>query len=662
MVAISGQQAGVNRARLRSMQMAVEELNTLGGVPTNGLGTKARPLVLVSCDESVDAERAARHLTNDLHVAGIIGPTDSQKALDVTTRVSIPADTLTISPTAIADGLTALRDKDLSWLVSPSDGQRAALLIAELQQIERTLRAQRARDLKLGIVFEEGAVGAGTRSALVDLTWNGEPLSMASNQGTNVKLSGYDPQQPSQTELVASYAAFAPDVMVLVGGNSIVRDVMAPLEAAGQQPSANAPRPEYVFIDAAKGPELLQLVANDPSLQRRVRGTGVAPSPDSETVFRSFLVDYEAHYPDDALGSSPGVGPSYDAVYAVAYAMVAGHGAGSANIARGLPLLYTPGTAPLQVGPFMVVSAFQQLLAAQPIALQGTFSALTWDERGAIASGTLEIWCVDLSSGAAYVPSGLTADVATRALSGENRLCPVQGSAGMANSAAMPPMAAAAQSGSSSPAGGLPPAVPADAGVPQDAGSSDMPDAGAADGGGPQVGGATRRSSTARPTPCGGSSCDSSIGEYCCIEAVLGESGAQASRFRCAVGAASCAAVVQCSSDNECGSGEVCCVDSERNARCTAAQSCGSQELHLGCNRKEDCDNGELCCGQGDARELRATGCAARCEPAPGSVVCGSQAQCPSAMTCRQNWALPSVGMCVTTEPMPGMPAMSAMP
>ncbi|HET8938516.1 MAG TPA: hypothetical protein VFN67_33960 [Polyangiales bacterium] len=211
---------------------------------------------------------------------------------------------------------------------------------------------------------------------------------------------------------------------MLAAGNSVVKDVLEPLEAAWGADT----RPEYVLIDAAKGPDLLQLVAASPALQKRVRGTGVSPSPASEAVYRSFLVDYESHHPGDTRASSAGVGTSNDAVYAIAFAMVASGGDTSSKIAQGLGALHADDAAPLALGPTTTLAAFRALQEGQAIALQGTFSALAWDDRGAISAGLLEVWCVDGKGDAVtYRASGLTAELPSQTVHGEDRLCPVLG-------------------------------------------------------------------------------------------------------------------------------------------------------------------------------------------------------------------------------------------
>ena len=63
--AIQGTTATQNIPRLQSAQLAIEEVNAAGGIPTGTAGS-SRPLVMVSCNTSVDLVRAATHLTSDV--------------------------------------------------------------------------------------------------------------------------------------------------------------------------------------------------------------------------------------------------------------------------------------------------------------------------------------------------------------------------------------------------------------------------------------------------------------------------------------------------------------------------------------------------------------------------------------------------------------------
>lgn len=286
LVAFAGRGSEVSRARQRSMEMAVEEIDALGGIPGATPEAPPRPIVMVSCDETADALRAAHHLVEDLHVSALIGPTASQTTLDLTMQLTIGAGTLNISPTALAASIAELRDDDLSWQMVPSDEQRGALLLHQLRQLEDALRAERDHELRLSMIFQNDSLGDGTRAALGELSWNGKALSDPENLGGNIKLSNYEPGAASYGDLVDAHLAFAPDVVILVGGNSIVDDVVAPLEAAWER----GPRPQYLLTDSSKGPALLNLAALNAELATRVRGTGVRPSPESERVRRGAAV------------------------------------------------------------------------------------------------------------------------------------------------------------------------------------------------------------------------------------------------------------------------------------------------------------------------------------------------------------------------------------
>ena len=56
---LSGAQAVTNLPRQQAAALAVEEINKVGGVPRGATSADGRPLLLVSCDESVDLMRAA---------------------------------------------------------------------------------------------------------------------------------------------------------------------------------------------------------------------------------------------------------------------------------------------------------------------------------------------------------------------------------------------------------------------------------------------------------------------------------------------------------------------------------------------------------------------------------------------------------------------------
>jgi hypothetical protein len=102
-----GPTAATNLPRQQSAELAIEQINAAGGVPSGSTSANPRPLVMVSCDESTNLVRAAGHLVNDLHVPGIVGPNTSQDTLDVSTKVTVPGGTVVMSPTGVASSIAA---------------------------------------------------------------------------------------------------------------------------------------------------------------------------------------------------------------------------------------------------------------------------------------------------------------------------------------------------------------------------------------------------------------------------------------------------------------------------------------------------------------------------------------------------------------------------
>ena len=417
--ATKGQQATLNLQRQQSAQLAVEEINAVGGVPTPS--GNPRKLVLVSCDVGKNLVRASEHLVKDLKVAAIIGPNTSQDTLDVSNKVSVNGGSVIISPSAVASAITGLVDNDLTWLMVPTDTQRAPLMLDQINELETTLKAARSvSTVKLSVIFQDDALGQGTRQGLDQLVINGKQVVDPLNFGKNVQISGYDVKVKDQSALVAKHIGFAPDIIVLAGTAEAIPNIFTPIEQQWTSPN----RPYYVLIDPVKGPDLLAAVAGNDDLRRRVRGTGVTSGPASTPVNNSFKINYQVSYPGMSATAS-GMGPAYDATYAIAYAYAATREAmpNGAAIAKALRKL-SGGATHIDVGRMMATQAFQKLAAGEAIDSMGTFGPLSWDANGAIMGGTIEMWCIGAPSGTpAYQTSGLFYDIATQQKTGQYTQC-----------------------------------------------------------------------------------------------------------------------------------------------------------------------------------------------------------------------------------------------
>jgi len=416
--ATQGTTAAQNIPRQQSATLAVEEVNKSGGIPSSTAGI-SRPLVMVSCNTTGDLVRASTHLVSDLKVPAIVGPNTSQDTLDVSNKVTIQAGVVVISPSAVAASIADLRDNDMTWLMIPTDDQRAPLMIKDINNLEIQLN----KTVKLSIIYRNDALGVGTQTALDALSINGKPLADQINAG-HVHIDPYDAALTAVSSILTKEIDFAPDIVVLAGTAETVTKFLTPLEAGW----TGATRPFYYFIDPSKGQDLLNAVAADKGdLRVRVRGTGTLPNAASKSVNDAFSIDYGVRYGSPTTAS--GAGPSYDAVYSIAYALAATKDLpiSGATVAQGLRKL-AGGTDSVNTGTQDLQHAFSTLANGQAIKATGTNCDLEWDDRGVVTDGTIEVWCIGSGATPAAPPrflsSGLVFDTKTQTYSGTYTQCP----------------------------------------------------------------------------------------------------------------------------------------------------------------------------------------------------------------------------------------------
>jgi len=426
--ATAGAGAALNLPRQQAALLAAQEIDSPGaggGLPPATSQGGMRPLVVVQCDPSINPMRTAGHLVQDLHVPAIVGPDADQDVIDVTQNVSATAGTLLMSPSAQASKISTLSDSGLTMRDVPADDQRAALILDQLNEIQAILLGARGPLLKLGIVYRDDVTGQSVFSSISGtLRFNGQPITAPVN-ATYVSVDHYDVASDvaAQTAIGVKYGGFNPDIVFITAPEQIP-NVVIPLEQSLTLSNATN-HPYYLFTEAGKVSALLSGAGqpNVPSdFASRLRGIGVTPDAASAQTFAAFSAAFTSAY-----GSNPQVpdmGTSYDAMYSIAYAIAATANVplSGPSIAKGLSMLGS-GTA-VSVGAAQASAALQSLASGQSIALQGTSTAMQWDINGDIAGGTLEVWCVGVSSGApAFASSGRTLDVGTRTLSGAYSPC-----------------------------------------------------------------------------------------------------------------------------------------------------------------------------------------------------------------------------------------------
>lgn len=434
-LSVSGSLAASNIPRQRSALLAAKEFNSStagGGIPGPD-GTPVRPLVVVNCDPSTNNDtgspmRAAKHLIEELRVPAFVGPNVAQEFVDINNEYAAkerPEATVMISPTVPIIAATGFNDRNLTWRTIPSDAQRTKLLIEQVGEVENKLKTERGRPIRLGILYRDEALGqSALDSVSATLTINGKSLSATENSAyVSIKKYANQNDTAGMNAVATEWRSFKPDI-VLVSTQEIVNNFVAPLEK-GLATDGVTELPYYIGNDIAKTPNWWGLYTTqgvDASVRLRVRGIGTTPDGASGPLFAAFNLAYGNEYGGQAP-TTAGMGPAYDAMYAIGYALAATRAEfppTGLTVAKGLQRLASGTT--VNVGASNITAGYQTLNGpGGTVNLRGTFGLLSFTEKGDISGGTLEVWCIKGSN--AFGSSGMTMDVGSQTIAGSFTQC-----------------------------------------------------------------------------------------------------------------------------------------------------------------------------------------------------------------------------------------------
>ncbi|MDB4938067.1 MAG: Branched-chain amino acid transporter, amino acid-binding protein [Labilithrix sp.] len=419
-------------ARQSSAELALDEIKqSVGGIRSGPEG-RPRPLALVECDDAVDSLKPARHLVDEVGVQAIVGIASSSRVTDVATSVTIPKGVLVVSPTATSPTLTSLPDANLVWRTSPSDALQAIALVDQLPALEAKYRADNAvpaaSKVRVSFLYINESYGLGLYEAVTRAgELNGKPLGDAANAGLSSART-YPPIPPDLEQQVAAVLAESPrpSIIVAFGSTEVTTQFITPLE---KRWGTTAPRPVYLLADAAQKTELLDLVAADNDLRKRIRGSIPAP-PRSSSNFKSFVFKYEGMFGSPAP-STFGMAGTYDAMFLLAYSVAA---AGTRpltgdELQKGFGRLVKG--APIDVGGTSMNTGFQALAAPGTFDFDGASGPLDFDLATGEARSNIDVWCIakDANGRPIFVPSSRFFDAKTNAMSGAYDLVACRGGA-----------------------------------------------------------------------------------------------------------------------------------------------------------------------------------------------------------------------------------------
>jgi ABC-type branched-subunit amino acid transport system substrate-binding protein len=417
-------------ARQSSAELALDEIKvSVGGIRASADG-KPRPLALVGCDDTNDSVAPARHLVDDLGVPAIVGIASSSRVIEVATKVTIPKGVLLLTPTATSPAITSLPDKNLLWRTAPSDALQSLALVDQLPALEAKYRADNAvpaaTKIRISFVYINEAYGLGLYEAVTRAGQiNGRPIGDPTNAGLTKALS-YPTDPPDLEAQIANILAQTqrPNIIVGIGSTEIITKLLAPLESRW---GVAAPRPVYLFADAALKTELLDVVAGDNDLRKRIRGSVPAP-PRASNNFKSFVFKYEGAYGSPAP-SVFGMAGTYDAIFLLGYTLAA---AGTRpftgdELQKGFARLVS-GTL-VDVGGTSMNTGLKALSTPGQFDFEGASGPLDFDLATGEARSNIDVWCIkkDGTGRPAFLPSGRLFDAKTSKMTGTFDVAACQG-------------------------------------------------------------------------------------------------------------------------------------------------------------------------------------------------------------------------------------------
>ncbi len=266
----------------KSIRLAVKEFNSAGGLPD---GSR---IVLVTCDDAgnaTQAQRAARHLIENLKSPALIGPLLSTPFIDVVTSVARPSGTYMITPTASAPEITALLDDGLAWRTFPSDVIQANAIVGRLREL------QAISSRRVTVFYKDDAYGNGLFNQLSGKI----PAVVGSNNVQFIKYAdpatfGFDATQIGAEfgRVIGQSTASPGNYLLIIGTSEAISLALAYYQNV-------APTPTLFTHGAAA--DLSTIPATNPALQSSVRALG--PNIFHPTNYPTYLTRFSTEYPNE---------------------------------------------------------------------------------------------------------------------------------------------------------------------------------------------------------------------------------------------------------------------------------------------------------------------------------------------------------------------------
>lgn len=364
LVPLTGQASSFGRAIEKAALMAVDLVNSVGGI--NGQHVQ----LLVRDDQFTPdiAVVSARELV-DSGVVAILGPVASFITIAVAEQVTIPAGVVMISPTSTSARLTSLEDNGTVFRTVTSDAFQGVVLAQLIEEKGAS---------SIGVIYVDDAYGRGLMETLVNSFSSSGATVLSKVPYASGKLNDFG------AEVAALFANGVPEAVVIIGFDIDAANITRELALINPQPRPLLFAGDGVSTDAF-------LTNATPDFIDGMFATENAPPVNSAgyVEFVEHLQEKMGDLYDDDYNEGYSL---YDAAMLIMLALAqGGENTRSAVLNNIRSVSAAESDTPVKIGISEFSSALQAIAAQQDIDYHGANGVLDFDENGDIQNGTYGI-------------------------------------------------------------------------------------------------------------------------------------------------------------------------------------------------------------------------------------------------------------------------------
>jgi branched-chain amino acid transport system substrate-binding protein len=365
------------RARERSVELAVHQANEVGGVAGHRVS-------VLFCDISEDpawdalsredaAVRISSQLADELGVLAIIGPSSSTDVLSAFAAIA-GSDTLMISPSATSPALSGVDTVSptddapgLLWRTAPPDSLQGTVIARDVESRGIT---------SVAVIHQTGAYGLELASVFVD-TFTGDDMLLPFNDAADLP-SAMSRAAESSAEEVLFISSQSSEVVAFLTG------------AAGDTGFDDK---SFFLTDAAANADVLEGARAASTLFPRIRGT--RPAVPDGFIYELFVASYDLAFEDDVTRFSF-TAQSYDAawlaLYGVAWASFNEPEVRGTTMARGLRRISEGASFGIRASTLAPI--VQTMREGMSVDVEGASGELDYDPATEETSSPIDVWVI----------------------------------------------------------------------------------------------------------------------------------------------------------------------------------------------------------------------------------------------------------------------------